>query len=66
MFLGMAKRTKNGKSKNGANLGFYKSAILDQIKENGYILTSGRYVRAETVEDDGEAFEDLEELGYGK
>jgi len=38
--------------------GFSKSATLDEIREQGHALTPGRYVGAEDVEDDGEAFED--------
>ena len=38
--------------------GFCKSAQLDEIRKHGHVLTPGRYVGAEAVEDDGEAFED--------
>jgi hypothetical protein len=38
--------------------GFCKSATTDEIKVHGYILTLGRYVGAEAVEDDGEPFEE--------
>ncbi len=38
--------------------GFCKSAKLDDIKGHGYILTPGRYVGAEDVEEDDEAFEE--------
>jgi len=38
--------------------GFCKSASQSQIAEHGHILTPGRYVGAEEVEDDGEPFED--------
>jgi len=37
--------------------GFCKSATLDEIKSHGHVLTPGRYVGAEEVEDDGEPFE---------
>ena len=36
--------------------GFCKSATLDEIAEHGYVLTPGRYVGAEEVEDDGIPF----------
>ena len=38
--------------------GFCKAATLDEIKEHDYILTPGRYVGIEEVEDDGEPFEE--------
>jgi type I restriction enzyme M protein len=37
--------------------GFCMSASLDDIRSHGHILTPGRYVGAEDVEDDGEPFE---------
>jgi len=36
--------------------GFCKSATLDEIRKHGHVLTPGRYVGAEAVEDDGEPF----------
>ena len=36
--------------------GYCKSATLDEIAEHGYVLTPGRYVGAEEVEDDGVPF----------
>jgi len=38
--------------------GFCKSATLDEIKAHDFVLTPGRYVGAEVVEDDGEPFEE--------
>jgi type I restriction enzyme M protein len=38
--------------------GFCKSASLDEITKNGFVLTPGRYVGAEDVVDDGEPFEE--------
>jgi type I restriction enzyme M protein len=38
--------------------GFCKAAKLDDIRKHGHMLTPGRYVGAEKVEDDGEPFED--------
>jgi type I restriction enzyme M protein len=37
--------------------GFCKSATTEEIKGHGYVLTPGRYVGAEAVEDDGEPFD---------
>jgi type I restriction enzyme M protein len=36
--------------------GFCKAAKLEEIQKHGYVLTPGRYVGAEAVEDDGEPF----------
>ena len=36
--------------------GFCRSATQEEIAEHGYVLTPGRYVGAEEVEDDGEPF----------
>src|SRR3989344_4867589 len=38
--------------------GFCKSAKLEEIEKHGFILTPGRYVGAETEEEDSEAFEE--------
>ncbi len=43
--------------------GFCKSATLEDIQAQGYILTPGRYVGIEDIEDDGIAFEErMEQL----
>ena len=38
--------------------GFCKVLTMDEIKENNYVLTPGRYVGVEEEEDDGVNFED--------
>ena len=38
--------------------GFCKSATLEEVKEHEYVLTPGRYVGIEEVEDDGVSFEE--------
>lgn len=38
--------------------GFAKVATLEEIKEHDYVLTPGRYVGSEEVEEDDEAFEE--------
>jgi type I restriction enzyme M protein len=38
--------------------GFCKAAALEDIRKHGYVLTPGRYVGAEALEDDGEPFEE--------
>ncbi len=49
-------RGTNGNYKDKA--GWWKSAALEDIKPHGYVLTPGRYVGAEEVEDDGIPFKD--------
>jgi len=39
--------------------GFCKAAQLEDIRKHGHVLTPGRFVGAEAVEDDGEPFEDM-------
>lgn len=38
--------------------GFAKKSTLEEIKSNDYVLTPGRYVGAEVIEDDGISFEE--------
>ena len=38
--------------------GFCKGVQLDDLRKHGHVLTPGRYVGAEQIEDDGEPFED--------
>jgi type I restriction enzyme M protein len=38
--------------------GFCNDATLDDIRKHGHVLTPGRYVGAEVVEDDGEPFDE--------
>lgn len=38
--------------------GFAHAATLDEVRQNNYVLTPGRYVGAEDVEDDGIPFDD--------
>jgi type I restriction enzyme M protein len=37
--------------------GFCKSAPLDELRKHSHVLTPGRYVGAEAIEDDGEPFD---------
>jgi type I restriction enzyme M protein len=38
--------------------GFCKATMLDEVRKHGHILTPGRYVGTEELEDDGEPFTD--------
>ena len=49
---------KDSKRKYKDELGFCKSVELSEIRKHGHVLTPGRYVGAEAVEDDGEPFEE--------
>ena len=51
-------RGEKGASKYEDVAGFCKSVTTDEIATHGYVLTPGRYVGAEEVEDDGEPFEE--------
>jgi type I restriction enzyme M protein len=52
----LARRKGAGKYEDVA--GFCKSATTAEIAAHGHVLTPGRYVGAEEVEDDGEPFEE--------
>ena len=49
-------RTKGGAYDDIA--GFCKAATLDDVRTHGHVLTPGRYVGTETLEDEGELFGD--------
>jgi type I restriction enzyme M protein len=49
---------RNADGKCEAKAGWWRSASLADIKGHGYVLTPGRYVGAEAVEDDGIPFEE--------
>jgi type I restriction enzyme M protein len=51
-------RGDKGASEYADVAGFCKSAKLEDIRAHGHVLTPGRYVGAEAVEDDGHAFEE--------
>jgi type I restriction enzyme M protein len=51
-------RGEKGAGKYEDVAGFCKSAITTEIAAHGHVLTPGRYVGAEEVEDDGEPFEE--------
>ena len=38
--------------------GFCKKSSLEEVRSHGHVLTPGRYVGAEEIEDDGEPFEE--------
>ena len=49
---------KDGKKKYADINGFCKSADINEVQSNDYILTPGRYVGIDDVEEDDEPFED--------
>ena len=51
-------RGDNGATEYEDIAGFCKSATAAEIAAHGFVLTPGRYVGAEVVEDDGEPFEE--------
>ena len=38
--------------------GFCKSALIDEVRKHGHVLTPGRYIGIEAAEDDGEPFDE--------
>jgi type I restriction enzyme M protein len=50
-------RGEKGAGKYADEAGFCKAAKLEEIASHGYVLTPGRYVGAEEVEEDGEPFD---------
>jgi type I restriction enzyme M protein len=59
--IGRTYHTWRGEKKDGDYVdksGYCKSATLDEIKANDYVLTPGRYVGAAKIEDDGIPFEE--------
>src|SRR2546426_4401535 len=52
------RRAGKGAGKYADVAGFCRAAKLDDIRKHGHVLTPGRYVGAEEIEDDGELFED--------
>ncbi len=51
-------RGEKGAGKYKDVAGFCMNSSIDKVKEHGYVLTPGRYVGAEEIEDDGEPFDD--------
>ena len=49
-------RTINGKYKDVK--GFCKAAKIEEVEKNGYVLTPGRYVGSDYVEEDDGVFEE--------
>jgi type I restriction enzyme M protein len=51
-------RGEKGAGKYADTAGFCKSATMEEVRKHGHVLTPGRYVGAEALEDDGEPFEE--------
>ena len=49
---------RNIKGKYEDVAGFCKSAIIKEVEANNFVLTPGRYVGTEEVEDDGVSYEE--------
>jgi type I restriction enzyme M protein len=51
-------RGENGDGEYADIAGYCKSVRLEEVRKHGHVLTPGRYVGAEAVEEDGEPFEE--------
>ena len=59
-------RAEKGAGKYADVPGFCMSATTDEIAKHGHVLTPGRYVGAEEIEDDDEPFEEKMQRLTGK
>ena len=56
--IGAERRNEGSEGSYENKPGYWKSVSLDEIRSHDHILTPGRYVGAEEVEDDGTPFEE--------